>query len=75
MLVAEHQGVGLELQPLGLLAALPGDRVGAEQPGVLDDLGARAAPWSTEYTSPTLTGRPNGQPVPSGPPVIGWKYS
>ena len=39
VLVGEHERVGLELEALGLLAALAGHRVRPEQPDVLDQLG------------------------------------
>ena len=64
--------VRLDLEPIGRLAALAGDRVGAEDAHLLDQLGA-AQGCSAEKTSPDMTGRPNGQPVPSGPPMVGWK--
>src|SRR3954464_1850806 len=40
VLVGEQEAVGVDLELLGLLAAFPGHRVRAEQPGLLDHVDA-----------------------------------
>ena len=73
MLVAEHEAVRRQLDPLLGAAAHTGDRVGREQTDLLDQLDAGQS-CSTGKISPACTARPNGQPVPSGPPASGLKY-
>src|SRR4051812_23805659 len=43
VLVGEEQAVGVQFELLRLLAAFPGDGVGAEEPGVLDHVHAADA--------------------------------
>src|SRR5207249_6001762 len=43
VVVREDQAVGIDLEPLHRLAAVPGDRIGGQKPGILDKLRSREA--------------------------------
>jgi len=73
VLVAEHERVRLQVEALGHLATLPGDRVRTEQADILDELGP-AQPLEHRVDLAHLDGPAERPARALGAAVIGWKY-